>query len=153
MTLKTEHAAAQRKQKTVAPWMDNASRKISYTKPPSHLKTHLQSNISDFNTSTTFKERLGNHNYSFKHESKVNATELSKYIWKLKEQKRKYDIKWSIIQRASPYNSATKRCNLCLAEKYHILTAPKQNTINRRSELISNCRHRNKHKLSGFKIT
>jgi hypothetical protein len=101
-------------------------------------------------TSTTFKERLGNHTASFKHKIKSNSTELSKFVWSLKQQNINYDIKWSIIQRASPYNPATKRCNLCLAEKYHILTASSHNTLNKRSELISNCRHRNKHKLNAF---
>ena len=46
MTLKTEHAAAQRKQKTAALWMENASQKTSYIKPRSRRKTHRQSNIS-----------------------------------------------------------------------------------------------------------
>ena len=104
-------------------------------------------------TSTTFKERLSNHKQSFKAKSKSNATELSKHIWKLKEQKATYSINWSIIQRASPYNPTTKRCNLCLSEKYHIMMAPKQSTLNKRSELISTCRHKNKHKLAVFGVT
>ena len=32
-------------------------------------------------TSTTFKERLANHNYTFEHKEHSNKTELSKYIW------------------------------------------------------------------------
>ncbi len=53
-------------------------------------------------TSTTFKERLGNHNHSFKSRSKSNATELSKFVWKLKDQNTDFSIKWSILQKASP---------------------------------------------------
>ena len=105
-------------------------------------------------TSTTFKERLGNHIQSFKTKSKSNSTELSKYIWCLKDKGiTDFIIKWSIVQRAAPYNPATKRCNLCLSEKYFIMFSPKNSTLNRRSELIANCRHKNKYKLINFGIT
>ena len=36
------------------------------------------------------------------------------------------------------------RCNLCLAEKLCILTADKSVLLNKRSELITKCRHENK---------
>ena len=78
-------------------------------------------------TSTIFKERRDNHMHSFKTRSKSNATELSKYIWKLKDQNTNYSIKWSILQQATPYNPATKRCNLCLSEKCHILASEEKN--------------------------
>ena len=39
-------------------------------------------------SSTTFKERLGNHTHSFKTKAKSNATELSKYIWTLNCQRK-----------------------------------------------------------------
>ena len=104
-------------------------------------------------TSTTFKERLGNHKRSFTNKSLVNASELSKHIWQLKQNGKSYNIKWSIIQQAAPYNPATKRCNLCLAEKYHIMTANKQRTLNKRSELVAKCRHKQKYKLIDFSVT
>ena len=31
---------------------------------------------------------------------------------------------WSVIDHAKPYQNGSKRCNLCLTEKYHILTSP-----------------------------
>jgi hypothetical protein len=34
---------------------------------------------------TTFKERYANHISSFRHKKDSNKTELSKHIWKLKE--------------------------------------------------------------------
>ena len=105
-------------------------------------------------TSTTFKERLGNHIQSFKVRSKANSTELSKYIWCLKDKGiLDFNIDWSILQRAASYNPTTKRCNLCLFEKYFIMISPRNSTLNRRSELISNCRHRAKYKLTNFGIT
>lgn len=59
-------------------------------------------------TSTTFKERLANHTKSFKDESMCNVSELSKHLWQLKNKGETFNLKWSIIQRAAPYNPATK---------------------------------------------
>lgn len=104
-------------------------------------------------TSTTFKERFNNHTQSFKARSKSNSSELSKYVWQLKDKKINFNIKWSIVQKAAPYNPVTKRCNLCLAEKYQIMIAPRDNTLNKRSELISKCRHKTRYQLSELGIT
>ena len=37
-----------------------------------------------------------------------------------------------------------KRCDLCLTEKVMIITANPDRILNKRSELISKCRHENK---------
>ena len=47
----------------------------------------------------------------------TNSTELFKYIWQLKDNSVNFNIKWSIIARARPYNNTTKRCDLCLTVK------------------------------------
>ena len=52
-----------------------------------------------------------------------------------------------IIKQVKDYNPATKRCALCLAEKLSILEHEGNNLLNKRSEIISKCRHRNKHML------
>ena len=62
----------------------------------------------------------------------------------LKDRKKEFDIRWSIITRASPYNSSSKRCDLCLTEKLDIIKASKSMILNKGSELISKCRHENK---------
>ena len=49
---------------------------------------------------TNFKERYRNHKCSLKLSKWRNETELSKYIWKLKEEKKHYNIKWKIIKNA-----------------------------------------------------
>jgi hypothetical protein len=41
-------------------------------------------------TATTFKERYANHTSSFRHKKDSNKTELSKHIWKLKENNQDY---------------------------------------------------------------
>ena len=73
-------------------------------------------------TATTyFKECYANHTTSFRHKKDSNKTELSKHIWKLKENNQDYTIKWSILKHAISYTGGSKRCNLCLEEKFCIL--------------------------------
>ena len=91
-------------------------------------------------TEGTFKRRLYDHRQSFKNSGLRNATELSKHIWDLNDRGEKYELSWNIIDRASSYKGTSKSCRLCLLEKYHILT--REDLLNKRSELVSKCRHR-----------
>ena len=95
-------------------------------------------------TKGTFKQRYTQHNLTFRNRKYASRTELAKHIWKLKEN---YKITWSIISSASAYNNISKRCNLCLTEKLHIIKADKARNLNKRTELISKCRHENKYFL------
>ena len=45
------------------------------------------------------------------------------------------------------YNPTSKCCNLCLTEKLEILDDPDKNLLNKRSEIISQCHHKNKYRL------
>ena len=102
-------------------------------------------------TENTFKDRSYKHRNSFKYDSKANSTELSKYVWDLqKNGTTDYVIKWSIIDHARPYVNGSKKCNLCITEKYHIITSS-LNLLNKRSELVSKCRHENKFYLANYK--
>ena len=101
-------------------------------------------------TENNFKQRYANHKQSFKHEKHENSTELSKHIWKLKRNNEPFSISWSISKTAQAYTNKTKRCNLCLTEKLTIIKADKSSTLNKRTELISKCRHENKFYLSNF---
>ena len=96
---------------------------------------------------TEFKTRFYNHRQSFNHQEKANATELSKTLWKYKDKGIKPLITWSIVCKSFAYTSGAKRCNLCLAEKLAILQADQRTLLNKRSEFVSKCRHRNKFKL------
>ena len=69
---------------------------------------------------------------------------LSKHIWDLKDGNIDYKINWHIIKRASAYIGKPSRCNLCLAEKLCILTAQNASLLNKKSELVTKCRHKNK---------
>ena len=98
-------------------------------------------------TEGTFKKRFYGHVNSFKHENYESSTELSKKVWELKRKNIKYKISWRIIDKTHPYKGGGAVCNLCLTEKYHILTSKLTNLLNSRNELISKCRHKNKFML------
>ena len=100
---------------------------------------------------TEFKARYYNHVQSFRHRKKSKATELSKYIWACKDSGLNPTISSKIICKAKPYHHGSRQCNLCLAEKYYILTANRSTTLNKRTELVNKCRHKNKYKLEHFK--
>ena len=101
-------------------------------------------------TEGTFKKRYANHLTSFRHEKYMNSTELSKYVLSLKEKNIPHTIKWSILRKARAYSPGSRRCQLCLTEKLCIATAENDTLLNKRTELVSTCRHRRKFLLSQF---
>ena len=101
-------------------------------------------------TAMSFKQRFYNHQQSMRDHKYRNSTTLSKYVWSLKDSQVGYTVKWSIHRRAAAYSNISKKCNLCLAEKLAIMGADKSKSLNKRSELVSKCRHENKYYLSNF---
>lgn len=99
-------------------------------------------------TANTFKSRHTNHQSTFRHEKYINSTELSKHAWDLKHQSRDFEINWVIKECAPSYTNVSKKCKLCVTEKYHILKADKATSLNKKSELISKCRHQRKFLLA-----
>ena len=77
-----------------------------------------------------------------------NPTTLSTHVWDLKERNKNFDLSWSIIDRAKNFNPATRKCNLCIKEKYYIIFHHQGATLNERSELYSTYRHRLKQTLA-----
>ena len=94
-------------------------------------------------TENTFKTRYTLHKASFKHSAKRKQTELSNLIWTLKDNGTEYKLTWSIIDCARPYQPGKRTCNLCLSEKFRILTG--SHLINRKTELLNKCPHRRKY--------
>eukprot|EP00116_Pleurobrachia_bachei_P007121 sb/3467383/ len=84
---------------------------------------------------STFKSRLTSHKTTFKHDRYRNETELSKFIWSLKDKDIRHDVTWDITDRAHTYKPGNITCNLCLAEKLQILT--NNNLLNKKSELLN----------------
>ena len=95
-------------------------------------------------TEGPFKTRFNGHTHSFRAENCRRETELSKYIWELKDHNQPYKITWDIAHRAAPYKCGTRRCDVCLTEKMVIATADPTKTLNKRAEIVSTCRHRAK---------
>ena len=90
-----------------------------------------------------FKTRFNNHKLSFRNQNHSHDTVLSKYIWELKNNDTKYDIKWCIIKMANAYKGNPSCCNLRLSEKLCILTAG-DTILNKWSELVIKCHQENK---------
>ena len=88
-----------------------------------------------------------NHTASFRRKSKMNKTELSKHIWTLNDNNKRFTIKWRVCK---PYNSISNKCNLCLFEKYVIICKRNLCSLNKRNELASSCPHRTRYLLKNF---
>ena len=67
-----------------------------------------------------FKERYRNHIKDFNNIQYRNSTELTKYVWKLKEENNNFTVNWEILKRT--YSVPTNgKCRLCLYEKQFII--------------------------------
>lgn len=93
-------------------------------------------------TKNTFKRRYYGHTSSFRNRDDNQSTTLSSFIWQLKDENKNYDIGWEVIDRGKEFNPTSRKCLLCMKEKYHIIHHPTGSTLNLRSELFSTCRHR-----------
>ena len=96
---------------------------------------------------TSFKKRYSNHKKSFNVRFYKDDTKLSTEYWNLKMKQLNPQISWKIKGIYKSYNPTSKRCNLCLTEKLEILDDPDKNMLNKRSEIISQYRHKNKYRL------
>ena len=90
------------------------------------------------------KGRINKHYTSFRHRKYEHDTELSKFIWQLKDKGKNFNITWSIARKARKYQCGSGCCVLCLTEKLLIARNNEEGMLNARTELISKCRHKNK---------
>ena len=102
---------------------------------------------------TNFKERYRNHQSSFRRSNRRNETELSKYIWTLQDSEKPFQVKWKVLKKCKPYSNISKKCNLCLYEKFIIICNKELWSLNRRNELASSCPHRNRYVLQNSRVT
>lgn len=92
-------------------------------------------------TGNDFKSRFYNHKRSFNNRGS-NETELSKYIWSLKDRNVDFDIKWKILRKVKGDNTSVRKvCSTCNWEKIEIALADKRTLLNARSELNNSCPH------------
>ena len=95
-------------------------------------------------TADAFKSRFGNHQKSFNNVTYKDETELSKEIWAIKDKGGTFDVKWRIIKQEHAYNPASDRCRLCTCEKVEILDHKSTLLLNKRTEILNKCRHKNR---------
>ena len=100
---------------------------------------------------TEFKLRFYNHESSFKNFHHRSKTTLSQYVWRMKEEGEPYQIKWNLLSKARPYICGTRKCDLCISEKFEIIKSSTNRTLNKRTEIANKCKHRAKFKLKNFK--
>ena len=97
-----------------------------------------------------FKTRIYGHRTNMRNRHQ-KGTGLSKYVWKLKGNAPHpipYEVEWSILAHAKPFDPVTGVCRLCLLEAYFIMFDPEDCTLNTREEFWGSCPHRAKLLLS-----
>ena len=89
-----------------------------------------------------FKKRYGKHKASMLKKTPENSTTLSSHFWRETEAGRNPTIVWNILEANIPtFSSVTKKCRLCLREKFNIAFNPHLATLNSRNEIFGHCRH------------
>ena len=78
------------------------------------------------------------------------STELSKYIWRLKDQSKEYKIKWKVMANVAARKDGIGHCKLCIAKKFYIIFQPNTATLNERRDIITMCRHAHKFMLGNI---
>ena len=141
--------------KTLAPAKDEDQRKCNCMISKIVYKATVKPDKGDCKvyyglTENTFKKRWDSHQTSFRHQNYRNATELSKFAWYQKENGINYEMKWDIHTRTYAFRNGSKNCDLCLSEKTAIALADPRTTLNNRTEMLSKCRHKWKHKLGSI---
>ena len=94
-------------------------------------------------TGGQIKKRISQHTTDFKYAKNENNTTLSQHIHNLKREGKDFTLTWSLLDRGPVYNPISKKCRLCLLEKFYIIFKKDTSSLNRRSELFNTCRHRN----------
>ena len=119
---------------------ENAAKRLSFTKPRSHLMAPPniilgapKQNLRPLVTITPTPSDI---------ERKEMRQNSQKYFGTLTILAM---IKWTIDDRATAYQPGSRPCNLCLTEKLAILLADKRTALNKRSKFAEKCRHQNKY--------
>ena len=90
-----------------------------------------------------FKARYSKHKSSMETPSPENSTTLSTHFLSQKTAGLDPKLSWKFLKTNLPsFNPVTKKCILCINEKFYILFKPDEATLNSRSEIFSACRHK-----------
>ena len=93
-------------------------------------------------TERPFKDPLYEHRTNANCESGRTKTALSSHIWALKDRNIRHEVTWKLKYRGPEYNPLTKKCRICLIEKYYIMHRRDGSTLNKRNEVFNSCRHK-----------
>jgi hypothetical protein len=75
-------------------------------------------------------------------ETTVGKTVLSTYFWPEANSGGDRKVNWTFLERnVQTYNPITRKCRLCLREKFNIVLKPELASLNSRQEIFSRCRH------------
>ena len=99
---------------------------------------------------TAFKLRYVNHKKTFNNIKYQTDTELSNEYWNIISANKTSKVSWEILGTHKWYNQSFKRCLLSLNEKLAIALQKDDNMLNKRSEVLSKCRRRNKYMLASY---
>ena len=97
-----------------------------------------------------FKRRYANHKKIFSNIEYQTDTELSSEYWNIISANKTSNISWEILGTHKSYKQSSKQCLLCLNEKLALVLHKDDNMLNKRSEIISKCRLRNKYMLASY---
>ena len=91
-----------------------------------------------------FKKRYRKHKTCLEDEFAEGHTRLTTQFWIEKNAGNNPVVTWKYLERNVPtFNPVTKKCRLCLREKFTIVLRPDLATLNSRQEIFGHCRHMN----------
>ena len=80
---------------------------------------------------------------TLKNRNADGQTTLSKYVWRKRDEGLNPQITWHFLEKNIPdFNPITEICKLCTREKYQIVLNPNVASLNLRTEIFSNCKHK-----------
>ena len=95
---------------------------------------------------------LGRGQWITRYRNHVKSFKLKKYANESTREKNPPTHGPSIVKSVPKYSNQAKRCPLCLYEKLTIITYENQDELlNKRTEMISKCRHENRFLLMNYK--
>ena len=102
-------------------------------------------------TGNAFKDRWYGHSADMRKPANRIKTKLGAHVWDLNDDQTDFEVKWDFIDRATTFNPITRKCRLCLKEKFHIMYNTDASTLNKSQEIFNTCRHRTQKLLINVK--
>ena len=119
-------------------------------RPNNIYNAKVNTNTTEYNyigmSAPPLRLRVATHKHSFN--TSNNQTVLSEKVKEIQNQNIEYNVTFKLLENRSSYKPESKRCELCIAEKFHIIYSNLENILNKKNEIISKCRHRSKFKLA-----